>query len=351
MFIAKHDLARLLTSVTKAVESKKTIPILSTVRLVADGTTLHATATNLDIEITGSIPADGALSCCVDAKLLAGIVSKAGSDVTLEHDGTTLTVRSGRSRFKLPTLPVEDFPDLTAGEFTATFEADLSSLFASVAFAVSTEETRYYLQGVYLEPTAATATDGHRLAHTKLAYPGYDLPSFEPVIVPSKTVALWPKGNANVSLSGTKIRVQTAATDGTSVTMTSKLIDGTYPDYKRVIPTQNDKYVLADKAALQAAVARVSTVADQRGRAVKLEIAPGQVGLSVRGDAEATDSVEVDYSGEPLEIGFNSAYLAEILANVPSETVRIALNDAGSPTLFTAPDKDGQVFVCMPMCV
>lgn len=345
MFIAKNDLARLLSSVTKAVE-KSNVPILATVRLVADGTSLHATATNLDIEITGSIPADGALSCCVDAKLLSGIVAKAGSDVTLEHDGNTLTVKSGRSRFKLPTLPVEDFPDLTAGEFTTTFEADLSSVFAGVAFAVSTEETRYYLNGVYLEPTAATATDGHRLAHVAT-----ELPAFEPVIVPSKTVALWPKGAARVSLSSTKIRVQTADAAGGDLTMTSKLIDGTYPDYQRVIPTGNDKHVLADKAALQAAVARVSTVADQRGRAVKLEIASGQVGLSVRGDAEATDSVEVDYSGEPLEIGFNSAYLAEILANVPGETVRIALADSGSPTLFTAPDVDGALAVLMPMRV
>lgn len=338
MLISKYDLARLLSSVTKAVE-KSNIPILATVRIVADGTTLQATATNLDIEITGSIPASGTLECCVDAKLLSGIVAKAGSDITLEHDGNTLTVRSGRSRFKLQTLPVEDFPDLTAGEFTATFEADLSSVFARVAFAVSTEETRYYLNGVYLEPTAATATDGHRLAHITT-----ELPAFEPIIVPSKTVALWPKGSARVSLSSTKIRVQT-----TDMVMTSKLIDGTYPDYRRVIPTGNDKHVLADKAALQAAVARVSTVADQRGRAVKLEIAPGQIALSVRGDAEATDSVEVDYSGEPLEIGFNSAYLAEILANVPGETVRIALNDGGSPTLFTAPDKDGALSVLMPM--
>lgn len=340
MLIAKHDLARLLSSVTKAVE-KSNIPILATVRLVADGTTLQATATNLDIEITGSIPADGTLSCCVDAKLLSGIVAKSGSDVTLEHDGATLTVKSGRSRFKLPTLPVDDFPDLTAGEFATTFEADLSSVFAGVAFAVSTEETRYYLQGVYLEPTAATATDGHRLAHVTT-----ELPAFEPVIVPSKTVALWPKGSARVSLSSTKIRVQT-----NDVVLTSKLIDGTYPDYRRVIPTGNDKYVLADKAALQAAVARVSTVTDQRGRAVKLEIAPGQIGLSVRGDASADDVVEVDYSGEPLEIGFNAAYLAEILANVPGETVRIALADSGSPTLFTAPEPDGALAVLMPMRV
>lgn len=345
MLISKHDLARLLSSVTKAVESKNTIPILATVRLVADGNSLHATATNLDIEITGGIPADGTLSCCVDAKLLSGIVAKAGSDVTLEHDGNTLTVKSGRSRFKLQTLPVEDFPDMASGEFAATFEADLSSVFASVAFAISTEETRYYLQGVYLEPTAATATDGHRLAHTAV-----QLPAFEPIIIPRKTVSLWPKGSANVSLSSRMVRVQTDDADG-GITLTSKLIDGTYPDYQRVIPTQNDKHVLADKADLQAAVARVTTVADQRGRAVKLDIAPGQIALSVRGDAEATDAVEADYSGEPIEIGFNSAYLAEILSAVPGDTVRIALNDAGSPTLFTAPEPDGQVLVCMPMRV
>lgn len=344
MFIAKHDLARLLSSVTKAVESRNTIPILSTVRLVADGTTLQATATNMDIEITGSVPADGSLACCVDAKLLAGIVSKAGGDISMEIENLALVVKSGRSKFRLPVLSPDDFPDLTAGEFATTFEADLSSVFDAVAFAVSTELTRYYLNGVYLHnpgsSLTAVATDGHRLACVTRETVG-DIP---PIIVPSKTVALWPKGSARVSLSSTKIRVQTA-----DMVMTSKLIDGTYPDYQRVIPTRNDKHVLADKAALQAAVARVSTVADQRGRAVKLEIASGQVGLSVRGDAEATDSVEVDYSGEPLEIGFNAAYLAEILANVPGETVRIALNDAGSPTLFTAPDKDGALAVLMPM--
>lgn len=340
MLIAKNDLARLLGSVTKATDTKGTIPILGTVRLVADGTALTATGTDLDLEVSGSIPATGTLSACVDAKLLSGIVSKAGSEITLETEPGQLVVKSGRSRFRLPTLPVEDFPSFNHGDFPVTFEADLAALFAPVAFAISTEETRHYLNGIYLEPTAATATDGHRLAHAKA-----DLPVFQPIIVPRKTVGILPKGSARVSLSSTKIRVQTA-----DMVMTSKLIDGTYPDYRRVIPTGNDKYVLADKAALQAAVARVSTVADQRGRAVKLEIAPGQIALSVRGDAEATDSVEVDYSGEPLEIGFNAAYLQEILTNVPGETVRIALNDAGSPTLFTGSD-EGVRAVCMPMRV
>lgn len=340
MLISKHDLARLLSSVTKAVESRNTIPILATVRLVADGASLQATATNLDIEITGSVPADGTLAACVDAKLLAGIVSKAGSDVTLEHDGTTLTVKSGRSRFKLPTLPIEDFPDLTAGDFAVTFEADLASVFGAVAFAISTEETRFYLNGVYLEPTAATATDGHRLANVAL-----DLPQFDPVIIPRRTVAVWPKGAATVSLSNTKVRVKSG-----EIVITSKLIDGTFPDYRRVIPSNNDKIVLADKAAFQAAVERVSTVSE-RGRGVRLNLEPGVLNMTARGDAEASDAVDVGYEGDPLEIGFNSAYLGELLAHMPADEVQMAFADASSPTLFTAPDKDGVRFVLMPMRV
>lgn len=341
MLIAKNDLARLLGSVIKAVETRNTIPILGTVRLIADGTTLTVTGTNLDVEIAGSVPATGTLSACVDAKLLSGIVSKAGSEISMETDTGQLVVKSGRSRFKLPTLPVEDFPSFNHGDFPVTFEADLAALFAPVAFAMSAEETRYYLNGIYLEPTAATATDGHRLAHAKA-----DLPAFQPIIVPRKTVGILPKGSATVSVSTTKIRVSSGDT-----TLTSKLIDGNFPDYQRVIPTQNDKIVLVDRAALASAVARVATVSGERGRAVKLEVVPGAINLSVRGDAEATDSVEADYSGEPIEIGFNAAYLSELLANLTGETVRIALNDAGSPTLFTSADDDRVRAVLMPMRV
>jgi DNA polymerase-3 subunit beta len=146
-------------------------------------------------------------------------------------------------------------------------------------------------------------------------------------------------------LSTTKVRIATQDT-----VITSKLIDGTFPDYQRVIPTANDKIVLASIADLRSAVERVSTVATERGRAVKLDIAPGQIGLSVRGDAEATDVVEADYSGEPIEIGFNAAYISELLANLAGDTVRIALNDGGSPTIFTGGD-DGVLVVLMPMRV
>lgn len=345
--LPRQDLTRMLTAVTKVVENRSTIPVLGNVLLSVDGDQLSARATDLDIEVSTSIPVLDATNgaCTVNAKLLADIAKKAGSDVSLELDGDTLVVKSGRSRFKLQTLPVEDFPSFAAGGFVTEFDVDLASLVAPTQFAISTEDARFYLNGVYLHTAegrlAAVATDGHRLSR----HYGAPHDHFEGVILPRKLVSILPKGNVHVSLSPTKVRIQAADT-----VITSKLIDGTFPDYQRVIPTGNDKIVLASITELRTAVDRVSTVATERGRAVKLEIAPGQIGLSVRGDAEATDVVEAEYSGETIEIGFNAAYLTELLGNLTGDTVRIALNDGGSPTLFSGGD-DGVLMVLMPMRV
>lgn len=345
--LPKADLTRLLTAVTKVVETRNNIPILGNVLLSVEDGQFSARATDLGIEVSTSIPVLDALpgSTTVNAKLLSDIAKRAGSDVSLELDGDTLTVKSGRSRFRLATLPVDDFPSFAAGGFDVEFDVDLAALVAPTQFAISTEETRYYLNGVYFHTAegrlAAVATDGHRLSR----HYGDPRDHFEGVILPRKLVSILPKGTVRMSLSSTKVRI---ATDDT--TITSKLIDGTFPDYQRVIPTGNDKIVLTDRKALATAVERVSTVATERGRAVKLEIAPGQIALSVRGDAEATDAVEADYSGEPIEIGFNADYISELLANLTGDTVRIALNDGGSPTLFTGCDEN-LLTVCMPMRV
>lgn len=350
--LPKADLTRLLTAVTKVVETRNSIPILGNVLLSVEDGRLTARATDLDIEVATSLPVLDALpgSTTVNAKLLADIAKKAGSDVSLELDGDTLTVKSGRSRFKLQTLPVDDFPSFAAGGFDVEFDVDLAAMVAPTQFAISTEETRYYLNGVYFHTAegrlAAVATDGHRLSR----HYGDPRDHFDGVILPRKLVSILPKGSVRVSLSSTKIRIQSSNGADGDTTITSKLIDGTFPDYQRVIPTGNDKIVLADRKALATAVERVSTVATERGRAVKLEIAPGQIALSVRGDAEATDAVEADYSGEPIEIGFNAAYLTELLANLSGDTVRIALNDGGSPTIFTGVDDD-VLIVLMPMRV
>lgn len=350
--LPRQDLTRLLTAVTKVVETRSTIPILGNVLLSVDNGQFSARATDLDIEVSTSIAVLDASNgaCTVNAKLLADIAKKAGSDVSLEMDGDTLTVKSGRSRFKLATLPVDDFPSFAAGGFGTEFDVDLAGLVAPTQFAISTEETRYYLNGVYFHTAegrlAAVATDGHRLSR----HYGDPRDHFEGVILPRKLVSILPKGNVHVSLSPTKVRIQTSNGADGDTTITSKLIDGTFPDYQRVIPTGNDKIVLASITELRTAVERVSTVATERGRAVKLEIAPGGISLSVRGDADATDAVEADYSGEPIEIGFNASYLTELLGNLAGDTVRIALNDGGSPTIFTGGDEN-LLAVCMPMRV
>lgn len=348
LVIHKEDLARAVTAVAKVVEARNTIPILSNVMLTASAGGLSVMATDLDILATTGVPADVTAdgSICVNAKLLGDLARKATGDVTMLLEGDRLIVKSGRSRFTLQTLPSADFPDLGSHNYDAEFEIDLAALFAPVSFAISTEETRYYLNGVYFrggDETVAVATDGHRLAK----HVGPVLPAFEGVIVPRKTVGLIPKGIVKVSVSQQKIRLQTDA-----LTLTSKLIDGTYPDYRRIMPKQNDKLVNVDRDALMKAADRVSTVSSERGRAVKLSIAPGGVRLAVNSaDAgSAEDEVEADYSGEPLDIGFNAAYLKELLGVLPAGEVTIALADSGSPTLITG-GAEGLTLVLMPMRV
>lgn len=350
MKIERNALARLLAAATKAVESRQTIPILGTVRLVASGQVLTATATDLDVEITASTPCDGDMAVCVDAKLLDSIVKKLPADAVIEFTSgdNTLTVKAGRSRFTLQTLPVEDFPNLTQGNYTAEFEYDLAAMFAPVQFAISTEETRYYLNGIFLHvddgKLVAVATDGHRLSRNI----GDEVPEFAGIIVPRKMVGLVPAGKVAISVSETKIRF---VTEGASIT--SKLIDGTFPDYKRILPTGNDKIITFDSAAMRAATDRVSVVSSERGRAVKLSFAEDQVTLTVNSpeNGNAAEDVVVSYAAEPIDIGFNSAYLAELVGQFPAGEISLALADGGSPALFTSAKAERLLAVLMPMRV
>jgi DNA polymerase-3 subunit beta len=348
----RADLARLLAATVKVVEARNTIQIISTVRLVADGGKLTATGTDLDVEVTSTVDceaeADGAV--CVTAGLLDGIVKKLppATDVSLSLKDGILTVKSGRYTSRLQTLPAEDFPSFSVSGFTKHFDVDLAALFAPVQFAISTEETRYYLNGIYLsddgERLVAVATDGHRLSRHYSESVG----EFSGVIVPRKLVGLVPKGTVSVSLSDTKIRLTTSDS-----VITSKLIDGTFPDYRRVIPTGNDKIVTFDAGLMAKAVDRVSVVSSERGRAVKLSITEGIVSLAVNNpeSGNATDEVVASYSGEPLEIGYNSGYLGEIIGQFPAGDISLALADGGSPSLFTAASAPNLLAVLMPMRV
>jgi DNA polymerase-3 subunit beta len=368
--VERADLLRSLSHVHRVVERRNTIPILANVLVRADRSQLSFKATDLDLEVVEAIAAEvspGGVTT-VPAHMFYEIVRKLpeGAQIVLETTGdrATMSIRAGRSRFTLQTLPDSDFPDLAAGDMAHKFvlaAADLKRLINKTQFAISTEETRYYLNGIYLHTAGtgkklslrAVATDGHRLAQVDLAAPaGADgMPS---VIIPRKTVGEIQRliedidGEVAVELSQAKIRFTVG-----SVVLTSKLIDGTFPDYARVIPHANDKRLEVERKEFEQAVDRVSTVSSERGRAVKLSIAAGKLTLSVTNpdSGSATEELEVVYEADPIDIGFNSRYLLDIAAQIDGDTAILKLADPGSPTLIEDKANNGALYVLMPMRV
>lgn len=345
--IQRADLARTLAAVTKVVEARQVIPILANVLLSATAGTLTVTGTDLDIMVSVMAPCEGELSTTVDAKRLSDIARRlSGDTVTMEVKDDSLVVKSGRSRFTLPTLPVGDFPRLDAGDMPDPFKLDFAGLVAPVKFAMSSEQTRYYLCGVHLHNTAeggirAVATDGHRLAHNTAC----GMPQIPAVIIPAKTVGIVPAGEVDVSLSSNKVRFANADT-----IIVSKLIDGTFPDYGPVIPQNNNNVVTLDKKELACAVARVASVATERGKAAKFTLTADNLAIDMRSDdGTAHEDVPAEYDGPDMEIGFNSAYLGDVLGALTGETVTVKLSEAGSPGIFTG-DSD-VLALCMPMRV
>ncbi|MBK5961168.1 DNA polymerase III subunit beta [Rhodoplanes elegans] len=368
--VERSELLRSLSHVHRVVERRNTIPILANVLIRADRSELSFKATDLDLEIIETIPAEVASGgvTTVPAHMFYEIVRKLpeGSQVTLDATGdrAVLTIRAGRSKFTLQTLPESDFPDLAAGDMTHAFAlpaADLKRLIDKTQFAISTEETRYYLNGIYLHVAGeaaaarlrAVATDGHRLAQVEFPAPA-GTEGMPGVIVPRKTVGEVhrliedPAGEVKIELSATKIRVSLGP-----VVLTSKLIDGTFPDYGRVIPAGNDKLLEVEKRDFEQAVDRVSTVSSERGRAVKLSISGSKLILSVTNpdSGSATEEIEVAYDSDPLDIGFNSRYLLDIAAQIEGDTAILKLADPGSPTLIQDKDAKGALYVLMPMRV
>ncbi|MCX5513451.1 DNA polymerase III subunit beta [Kaistia algarum] len=355
-----------LDQVKKVVERRNTIPILSNVLLTATAAGLSIKGTDLDIEIVtridGTPEALGATTA--PAGLLSDIVRKMPdkSQVTLCLDpaGTSLRVESGRARMDLNTLPASDYPDITVGEFPVRFSfpaATLTRMIARTAFAISTEETRYYLNGLYWHVSGdhlvMVATDGHRLAKVVTPRPSPDL-DFAGIIAPAKTIARLhdmakgAEGDLAIEISETKIRVAFGAS-----VLTSKLIDGTFPDYQRVIPRDNDKRLTVDRATLAEAIDRVSTVASERGRAVKLNLQPDSLQLQVHNADSGTgdETLDVTYADEPIAIGFNSLYVGDALKVLDSKDVCVALANPGAPALLTNPQDDSFLIVLMPMRV
>src|SRR5437867_4148101 len=374
--IERAVLLKALGHVQSVVERRTTIPILSNVLLQAGAGRLALSATDMDLEIVERVAArverDG--STTAPAHTLYDIVRKLreGAQVELESLGgrNELALRSGRSTFTLACLPPEDYPVMSAGELPHHFglsAAELRSLIDRTRFAISTEETRYYLNGIFLHATKnnevpvvrAVATDGHRLARVEMTAPegAAGMPG---IIVPRKTVLelrkLVDEGEAEaevqIALGDTKIRCATG-----EAALVSKLIDGTFPDYDRVIPANNEKLLEVDCKSFAEAVDRVSTISTERSRAVKLAIEKGGLVVSATSpeNGTAVEELEVRYESAPIEIGFNSRYLLDITEQIGGEYVQFQMSDAGSPTIVrdSAPEANGAsaLYVLMPMRV
>ncbi len=368
--IERGALLKAVAQAQSVVERRNTIPILANVLIEAEGNSVLFRATDLDIEVVDRAPAmvERAGATTVSAVTLHEIVRKLpdGALVTLSDDSAAgrLTVSAGRSNFNLATLPKEDFPVMANSEYAANFSAPapvLRRLFDKSKFAISTEETRYYLNGVYFHTSdadggkvlRAVATDGHRLARIDADIPegANGMPG---VIVPRKTVGELRKlldddeAVIAVSVSETKIRF---ATPG--VTLTSKVIDGTFPDYSRVIPQGNTRRLEVDAKEFASAVDRVATVSSERSRAVKLSLDEDRLVLSVNApdSGAAEEELAVAYGDERLEIGFNAKYLLEIASQVDRENAVFLFNSAGDPTLMREGNDTTAVYVVMPMRV
>lgn len=369
--INRSDLMRALGHVQSVVERRNTIPILSNVKLQAKGDVLSLTTTDMDLEINESVAAKVSQegSTTAPAQTLHDIVRKLpdGADIemSIEPNGSTMAVKTGRSNFKLSCLPVSDFPDISNTELETSFDipaGELRAIIDKTRFAMSTEETRYYLNGIYVHAIekngvallCAVATDGHRLAKYEMPLPegAAGMPG---IIIPRKTVGEIRKliedaaDLITVSLSESKI-----CFSFDHVVMTSKLIDGTFPDYQKVIPQGNDKLIELNPKAFSSAIDRVATImTSDKSRAVKLAINGKNLMLSANApDAgSATEDIEITNDNVALEIGFNSRYLLDITSQIEGDGCRMSLADSASPTIIEDLADSSSIYVIMPLRV
>jgi DNA polymerase-3 subunit beta len=367
--LSRDALLKSLGHIQSVVERRNTIPILANVLIRVAAQEVSLTATDMEIEINEAIDAQvgntGAVTA--PAHTLYEIVRKLPDGAQVEitaANANQLTLSSGRSHFKLGCLPVEDFPVMPGADLKHSFRlgaSDLRSLIDRSRFAISTEETRYYLNGIYLHAAKnggadvlrVVATDGHRLARVEIPSPEGSI-GIPGVILPRKTVAEIRKlidecaDTVEIALSETKVRFSFGG-----VVITSKLIDGTFPDYERVIPSGNDKVLEVDANAFASAVDRVATISSEKSRAIKLGLSQNQVVLSANSpDAgSATEELEAKYDSAQLDVGFNANYLLDILQQIKGDAAKFVLADATAPAIVQDVSDAGALYVLMPMRV
>ncbi|MDB9869952.1 DNA polymerase III subunit beta [Alphaproteobacteria bacterium] len=365
--IDRSSFLKPLGHIYSVVERRNTIPILSNVLIESDASKVSFTATDMDMDIVETVgcivSSQGKLT--VSAHTLYDIVRKLpdGSEIQIELIDSNVEVSAGKSRFILPTLPVDDYPIMTEIEKGNEFSleaVDLANLIDNTKFAISSEETRYYLNGIYLhvpdiksDKLRAVATDGHRLAQAEVPIPkgAENMPG---VILPKKAVGEVRKlidstdGLVTIIISKTKAKFIFP----TSI-LTTKLIDGSFPDYQRVVPKENLNKLLVSNSHFSKAIDRVSTVSMEKSRAVKLSLSNNVLLLQVNSHdlGNASEELDVNYASDPIDIGFNARYLLDISGQIQGKDIELSLSDSASPALITDPDQEGVIFVLMPMRV
>ena len=360
--IARDALLKPLQAVSGIVERRHTLPILANVLLEQREGHLYVTATDLEMQITAHSTLDGkdGQATTVGARKLQDLLRALPDDATLNVDVTSskMTVRAGRSRFNLQTLPAADYPRITLGtdqlQTLSLPQRDLRKLFKLAEFAMAQQDIRYYLNGMLLVVDKGTlqavATDGHRLSWASLAVPG-DYARQE-VILPRKTVLELGKlltdteDPVTVDILATQVRFRFA-----NVELVSKVVDGKFPDFNRVIPVGHTKLVELDRLTALAALQRAAILSNEKFRGVRVVLATDLLKIVCTNSEqeEAEEELEIDYKGDPLDIGFNITYLLDALQNVSVDKVRFAFGDANSSALVTMPDRDDYKYVVMPM--
>ncbi|MDT8386760.1 MAG: DNA polymerase III subunit beta [Thiogranum sp.] len=360
--VDRESLLKPLQQVIGVVERRQTLPVLGNLLIIAGKDGLQITATDLEVEIqaTAKIGVDEAGEITLPARKLIDICKALpeGASIQVTIKDQKAQIRSGKSRFTLSTLPATDFPvvDQVQGESNFSIEqGKLKELIDRTQFSMAQQDVRYYLNGLMLEIgkglLRAVATDGHRLA---LCDMNVDLASdhTRQVIVPRKGIQELQrlledsKETVNVEVGTNHVRVRTP-----EVSFTSKLVDGRFPDYDRVVPKGGDKIVVADRDLFRQALSRTSILSNEKYRGIRLNLEKNNVKIQAHNpeQEEADEEFEVDYDGLPLEIGFNVTYLLEVLGSVRSENVEITLSDSNSSCLIRQPGTQQYRYVVMPM--
>jgi len=360
--VSREALLKPLQQVAGVVERRQTLPVLSNVLLQVEPDRLSMTGTDLEVELVGRVPLDGADAgeITVPARKLLDICRELPekAELELEQKDQRLTIRSGRFRSTLSTLPAQDFPsvDKTAAEMTIRLNARAAKrLLDRTAFAMAQQDVRYFLNGMLFElgdgHVRTVATDGHRLAMSHLAVEGAD-GEVKQVIVPRKGVLELQRlfnevdGDVELVIGSNHLSAETP-----EFSLTTKLVDGRFPDYQRVIPRNGDKIILADRQELRQALSRTAILSNEKFRGIRVNLSSGQLQLTANNpeQEEAEEVVSVDYAGDSLEVGFNVGYLQDVLSVVEGDQVRLTMHDGNSSALLEEPDDDDSVYVVMPM--